>query len=169
MEMCLRRDVPDLARYLLAEAISTDEVASDPRRFALAVARSTDWPDWLRLLLARRLTYGASRHYAIPREALDELANHSDPMIGLWATAAQAVGAPDPDVKALSVLEQYTHAAGEQGELATRLLNAIRSPEADRERHLDEITVWLRSHHPQAAKTWRGWHEAGQRLDRVAQ
>ena len=51
MEICLRRDVPDLARYLLAEAISTDAVASDPRSFSLAVARSSDWPDWLRLLL----------------------------------------------------------------------------------------------------------------------
>ena len=85
MEICLRRDLPDLARYLLAEAVSTDAVASDPRSFSLAVARSPDWPDWLRLLLARRLAYGAARGYAIPREALDELAGHSDPMIGLWA------------------------------------------------------------------------------------
>ena len=44
MEMCLRRDVPDLARYLLAEAVSTDAVASDPRSFALAVARSRIGP-----------------------------------------------------------------------------------------------------------------------------
>ena len=35
MEMCLRRDVPDLARYLLAESISTDAVARDPRSFRL--------------------------------------------------------------------------------------------------------------------------------------
>ena len=88
MEMCLRRDVPDLARYLLAEAVSTDAVARDPRSFALTVARSPDWPDWLRLLLARRLAYGAARGYAIPREALAELAGHSDPMIGLWADCA---------------------------------------------------------------------------------
>ena len=47
MEICLSRDVPDLARYLLAEAISIDEVAADPRSFSLAVARSPDWPDWL--------------------------------------------------------------------------------------------------------------------------
>ena len=40
MEMSLKRDVPDLARYLLAESVSTDAVAHDPRSFALTVARS---------------------------------------------------------------------------------------------------------------------------------
>ena len=40
MEICLRRDVPDLARYLLAESVSTDAVARDPRSFSLTVARS---------------------------------------------------------------------------------------------------------------------------------
>src|SRR5262249_36981592 len=58
MEISLRRDLPDLARYLLAEAVSTEAVARDPRAYAMAVARSPGWPDWLRLLLARRLTYG---------------------------------------------------------------------------------------------------------------
>ena len=75
MEICLRRDLPDLARYLLAEAVSTEAVARDPRAFALTVARSPDWPDWLRLVLSRRLAYGATRGYAIPEVALDELAN----------------------------------------------------------------------------------------------
>ena len=40
MEMSLRRDLPGLARYLLAEAVSTDEVAIDPRGYAMTVARS---------------------------------------------------------------------------------------------------------------------------------
>lgn len=31
MEICLRRDLPDRARYILAEAISTEAVARDPR------------------------------------------------------------------------------------------------------------------------------------------
>ncbi len=82
MEMCLRRDVPDLARYLLAEAISTDAVASDPRSFC---AGRGPQPGLARLAAA---SAGAAadvrgvRGYAIPREALDELAGHSDPMIG---------------------------------------------------------------------------------------
>ena len=167
MEMCLRRDVPDLARYLLAEAISTDAVASDPRSFSLAVARSDDWPDWLRLLLTRRLTYGAARGYAIPREALDELAGHSDPMIGLWATSAQALLATDSDPKPAETLEQATHAPAPKGELAGLLQTAIRLPADEREQSFDHITMWLRTHAAQAAKIWAGWGEVDGRLVRV--
>ena len=60
--------MPDQARYVLAEAVSTEAVASDPRAYSLAVALSPDWPDWLRLLLARRLAYGAARGYAHPAQ-----------------------------------------------------------------------------------------------------
>jgi hypothetical protein len=164
MEMCLRREVPDLARYLLAEAISTDAVASDPRSFSLAVARSDDWPDWLRLLLTRRLTYGAARGYAIPREALEELAGHSDPMIGLWATSAQALLATDSDPKPSTTLEQATHAPAPKGELAGLLQTTIHLPADEREKNLDQATVWLRTHDAQAAKIWAGWGEVGGRL-----
>ena len=75
MEICLHRDLPEQARYLLAEAVSTEAVASDPRGYALAAALSPDWPDWLRLVLSRRLAYGASRGYADPRwvKRFDEL------------------------------------------------------------------------------------------------
>ena len=76
---CPSSGIPDLARYLLAEAVSTDAVARDPRNFAFTVARSSDWPDWLRLVLARQLACGAGRGYGIPRDALEELARHSDP------------------------------------------------------------------------------------------
>lgn len=168
MEICLRRDVPDLARYLLAEAISTDEVAGDPRSFALAVARSPDWPDWLRLLLARRLTYGASRGYAIPREALDELAKHPDSMIGLWAKTALAVLSANTESAPARAIEQASQLPGPTGELAARVLTAIRAPSAERESQLDQITLWLRSHHPEAARIWGGWHEVDGRLERIA-
>jgi hypothetical protein len=166
MEICLRRDVPDLARYLLAEAISTDAVASDPRSFSLAVARSSDWPDWLRLLLARRLLYGAVRRYAIPREALDELSGHSDPMIGVWAKSTLALLEARPDSAA--TLEQKPQLPGPAGELAVRLASAIQSPAAEREPRLDEVTVWMRTQHPQAAKIWQGWHEIDRRLESIA-
>jgi hypothetical protein len=168
MEICLRRDVPDLARYLLAESISTDAVASDPRSFALAAARSPDWPDWLRLLLARRLAYGAFRGYAMPAVALDELANHADPMIALWANLAMAIRARDLGQTAEASLEEPSQRPGPTGELAKLLLSVIHSPAGEREARLDEITLWLRTHHPEGAKIWHGWHEAGGRLDRVA-
>ncbi len=163
MSMSLERESPDLARYLLAEAVSTELVAQDPRAFGLAVARSPDWPDWLRLLLSRRLTYGAVRGYTIPRESLEELAGQADPMIVLWANAARAA-LPEADASALAALEQASHQQGAPGELATQLLAAIRAPAAERESRLDEATVWLRTHHPQASKIWEGWHEAGGRL-----
>jgi hypothetical protein len=158
MEISLRRGLPELARYLLAEAVSTEAVARDPRAYAMAVARSPGWPDWLRLLLARRLAYGAARGYDVPPEALDELRQHPDPMIGLWATYALAARPrPGPDPERAAELETAAGAAGPEGELATMLLDALRAPPADRERHLDEATSWLRSHHPQAAQIWQGW------------
>jgi hypothetical protein len=169
MEICLRRDVPDLARYLLAEAISTDAVASDPRSFSLAVARSADWPDWLRLLLTRRLAYGAARGYAIPREALNELAGHSDAMIGLWANAALTLLSPETDPQPAAALEQATHVPAPMGELASLLRTAIRLPADQREKTLDQTTVWLRTHDAQAAKIWAGWGEVGGRLVRLGE
>jgi hypothetical protein len=165
MEMCLRRDLPDLARYLLAEAVSTEQVARDPRTYALAVARSPDWPDWLRLVLARRLAYGAGRGYTIPREALDELASHSDPMIGLWATYSQAVQ-PGSDPQKLAALEKAAEDPSESGALARWLLGALRALPT-REQRLDEASQMLRRHHPQAARIWDGWDEVDGRLVRV--
>ncbi len=152
--MAMSRDLPGLARYLLAESVSTEPVARDPRGFALTAARSEGWPDWLRLLLSRRLAYGAGRGYDIPREALDELRRHPDPMIGLWATYALAL---QPSGEASAALERSAASPGANGELAGQLLEALRSrDEADRERRLDGVTEWLRRHHPQAAELWRG-------------
>jgi len=163
METCLRRDLPDLARYLLAEAVSTEAVARDPRAYALTVARSSDWPDWLRLVLARRLAYGAVRGYAIPREPLDELAHHADPMIGLWATCALALP-PGAETRRRTELEQAARLPDQQGELASMLLAVLAAPPGDRERRLDEATIWLRHHHGQAAQIWRGWEMRDGRL-----
>jgi hypothetical protein len=168
MEMALRKDLPELARYLLAESVSTDLVAHDPRSYALTVARSEGWPDWLRLLLARRLAYGAGRGYDVPREALDELRRHSDPMIGLWATYSSAVlprTGPDPALTA--DLEKAATAQGPTGELARRLLEALRATGEERERRLDEATEWLRRHHPEAAEIWRGREVRDQNVVRV--
>jgi hypothetical protein len=165
MEMSLKRDLPDLARYLLAESVSTDAVAPDPRSFALTVARSPGWPDWLRLLLTRQLAYGAARGYVIPREALAELAGHSDPMIGLWADCALTL-LPDPPTEASRALEQAAVAPGPTAELAGLLKNAATAPAPERDARLNDASVWLRLHHPQAAKMWQGWHIADGQIDR---
>jgi hypothetical protein len=109
-------------------------------------------------LLARRLSYGACLGYDIPREPLEELRRHTDPMIGLWATFALAVlPRPGPDAATAAELEKAAGAPGPEGALAMMLLEALRAPQEERERRLDEATVWLRSHHPQAVPIWRGW------------
>jgi hypothetical protein len=156
MQMCLERDLPDLARYLLAQAVSTDAVAHDPWSYAFTVARSPDWPDWLRLLLSRRLAYGAGRGYAIPRDPLAELARHADPTISLWAIYALAE-LPDADARWGAELEKAAMEKGERGELAVSLLAALRLPEPEREPRLDAAMRWMHHHHPQSAKIWQGW------------
>lgn len=163
MEMSLNRDLPDLARYLLAEAVSPEAVAREPRGYALGVARSPGWPDWLRLLLVRPLAYGSSRGYAIPREALVELAGQSDPMIGLWASYALAARPVDPSNRR-AVLEKAALTTDANGELAKQLLRALAAEEPERSRLLDQATLWLRHHHPVAAEMWRGWESDDQGL-----
>jgi hypothetical protein len=153
MEMSLRRDLPDRARYVLAEAVSTEAVARDPRSFALAVSRSPDWPDWLRLVLARRLAYGSGLRYAIPHEALQELAGHSDAMIRLWAAYSLTV-LGGTGVGMRRALEEAARDPDAQGELAAMLLKALDEPEPERSLILDRATLWLRTHHPQAARIW---------------
>ncbi len=122
------------------------------------------WPDWLRLLLSRRLAYGAGRGYDIPREPMEELKQHADPMVGLWATYALALlpgSSPDPAM--VAELEDFSHSVDARGELATRLLGAIRA-EKERESRLDDATIWLRQHHPQAANIWQGWEVHDQQI-----
>ena len=67
MEICLRRDLPDRARYLLAEAVRTEAVAYDPRAYAFKVALSEDWPDWLRLFLRGAWPTGRPAAMRFPR------------------------------------------------------------------------------------------------------
>jgi hypothetical protein len=168
MQMSLERDLPDLARYLLAESVSTDAVAEDPRSYALTVARSPEWPDWLRLMLSRQLAYGAGRGYAIPHASLEELARHADPMIGLWTTYALAV-LPDSDPRWAAQLETSALEEGERAELAALLLAALRLSGTEREARLDLATRWLRRHHPHSAKIWQGWDvKDGQLVGEIA-
>jgi hypothetical protein len=167
LDMSLMKDPPELARYVLAESVSTDVVARDPRGYTMLVVRSEGWPDWLRLLLSRRLAYGAVRGYDIPPDPLDELKRRSDPMIDLWATYALAVlPRSGPDPARTAELEKAAKAPDATGELAGLLLAALRAPEGEREGRLDEATTWLRRHHPQAAKIWQGWTIRDHRLVR---
>ena len=90
-------------------------------------------------------------------------------MIAAWATYSQAVlELNGPDRTAVVDLEHSAQAPTPTGELAARLLAALRARGGGRERRLDEATFWLRRHHPQAAEIWRGWDVRDQHMVREA-
>jgi hypothetical protein len=155
-DMCLRKPLPDMARYVLAEALTAEAMSADPRGYALAVARSDGWPGWLRLLLTRPLAYGADRLGALPHQVLEPLRANSDPMIGLWATYALAASAAGDGAAA----EALAHAAGRLSphrELAALLLAALQASGPRRVEFLDRATLWLRANHPESARIWARW------------
>lgn len=156
-DISLRRDLPDLARYLVAESLTAEAMTGDPRAYALAVARSEGWPDWLRLLHLRPLAYGAGEGEAITQEALRELAGRDDPILRLWALYTLAESSRY-NADARRSLEDAR--SGPDGELATLLLDALDAEDdAHRVAALDAATLWLRDHHPGARAVWSGWKQ----------
>jgi hypothetical protein len=158
-EMSLRRGLPDLARYILGEGVGADLVAENPWDYASAVALSPEWPGWLRLVLVRPLAYAATRGHAISRELLGELCRKNDPndpIIRLWALYALAVE-NKPDPQTMIEIERVAGTEGPNRELAQLLLSAVHSDESKRVEILDQATLWLRTHHPEASRLWRGW------------
>jgi hypothetical protein len=163
-EIALRKPLPPLARYLIAESLRSEALGGDPRAFACAVAYSADWPDWLRILLTGPLARGAGAGATIPDEPLQALAARSDPVLRLWALHALAVAHPD-DHQAAHELERAATSNGPHRDLAERLLAALRAqPGPERVRWLDEATRWLRSHYPPAKAVWEGWEDRGDRI-----
>jgi hypothetical protein len=163
-DTCLRRPLPALARYVLAEALTAEAVTADPRGYVLAVARSTGWPVWLRLLLARPLAYAAAQGVPIPAEPLRELrAKNYDPAVNLWADFALAAARPS-DPEAAAALARAAGGDAPESAFAGMLEEALRAAGTERIRRLDEATRWLRTHHPEAARVWSGWRVDGQHL-----
>lgn len=164
-EMCLRKPLPELARYVLAESLTAEIVRADPRHYCLMVARSPGWPDWLRLLLVRPLAYGAAEGLASPRDPLVELGRHHDPAIRLWADFARSAS-PDAanDPAPGNELERTATNDGPNRELAVLLRQALRVDGAERARLLDRATLWLREGHPDSARLWDTWEARGDRL-----
>lgn len=155
-DMCLGRSLPDIARYVLAEALTADAAVDDPRAYGLAVARSEGWPDWLRLLLTRPIAYASARGGPVAREPLVELTANSDPAVRLWARFALAASL-DGDAQAGSELQQAAQTSGPFQELAQLLFRALEARYEARKALLDEATLWLRSHHPDAVRVWKDW------------
>jgi hypothetical protein len=155
-DLSLRRDIPELARELLADGIGAELVAEDPQGYVMAVARSPNWPDWLRLALARPLAYAATRGHAISRERLGDLCRLRDPILRLWALYALAV-LPSPDPQTKVEIEQVAKSPAPERELASIFLAAISSDEPHRLEALNGATLWTREHHPATDRVWDGW------------
>lgn len=155
-DLSLRRGLPELARAILAAGIGAELVAEDPQGYVTAVARSPDWPDWLRLALARPMAYAATRGHAVSRERLGELCRLKDSVLRLWALYALAVQ-PRPDPQTAVEIERVAKSSAPEHELAELLLAAIRTDEAHRLKILDRATLWNREHHPATVRLWQGW------------
>ncbi len=155
-ELSLRRGLPDLARLVLAEGIGDDLVAEDPQGYVSAVARSPDWPGWLRLALARPMAYAATRGHAISRERLGELCRLDDPVLRLWALYTLAVQSR-PDPQTVVEIEGVARTSTPEHELAELFLDAFHSDEPHRLQILDRATSWNRDHHPETRRLWQGW------------
>lgn len=162
-DFALRKDLPPLARYLIAERITSEAIRTDPKGYAQMVAKSEGWPDWLRLLLVRPMAYGVGEGYRIAWEPLDLLRQNPDPAIALWATYTRAVMAPG-DSSAAGSLDRDATKEGPFRPLAALLDAAARAEGEARVEKLDEATAWLRTHHPEAIKVWAGWTERDGRL-----
>jgi hypothetical protein len=164
-DICLRRPLPPLARYLLAESLDAEAATADPRGYALTVARSPDWPVWLRLLLTRPLSYAAARGDAVAVEPVRELRDRAeDPATRLWADFALAATSP-ADPGAAADLGRVAMSDEPDRPLAGMLLEALHARGDERRNRLDAATVWLRTHHPAAVEVWAGWRVEGRRLE----
>ncbi len=163
-DVALETKLPPLARYVVAESLTEEAAAADPRGYGLAVARSEGWPDWLRLLLVRPLAYRAATDLPLPREALAELRRSHDPATLLWSTYALAEGSKG-DAEAVESLRGSAQGKTPEAPLAAFLFQAQEATRySDRVQALDDATLWLRRHHPEASRLWNGWEVENDRL-----
>lgn len=165
-DIALRKRLPPLARYVVAEGLTAEAATADPRAYGAAVARSEGWPVWLRLLLTRPMAYAAALGLAVPRPSLRELARSPDRATALWATYALAAG-PEGEPGSAGDLRRRARAEGPDRGLAGFLAAALDETRLEeRFKALDDATAWLRTHHPEAAVLWEGWRVEGDRLVR---
>jgi hypothetical protein len=166
-DISLRKPLPPLARYVVAEALTAEAAVADPQAYGAAVARSEGWPAWLRFLLTRPMAYAAALDLPVARRSLAELAENPDHATALWARFALAVG-PEGDPRSASALRLAAASEGPDRALAGLLVDALDATrEPERRKALNDATVWLRVHHAEAARLWNGWEERDGHLVRV--
>jgi hypothetical protein len=148
-DLALNKTPPPLARYLLAESLTSEAPTASSRAYILAVARSEGLPPFLRILLARPIAYAAAGGHVLDRTALEELSKHTDPNVAVWALFALALEDP-PSPERLRL---------DMAELARKLQVAADLQPPARQEALDEATLWLRANNPECASIWQGWRE----------
>ncbi len=159
-EMSLDRTLPDVARLALAEGVTIELAAADPRAFGLAVAKSEGWPSWLRLALAVNVARGVARGYSIPRESLNDLSQNPDPMIAVIGLFCRAAVYP-PDETARKALDDQAERPDAVGQLAARMRKALDARPHERDPLIDEVARFIRSAHEPTAKVWADWKSPG--------
>jgi hypothetical protein len=159
-DLAISKVPPDLARYLLAESLTSEAISADSRTYGLAIARSTGWPRWLRLLLVRPLAYGAAEGAAPDLGPIREMRKDADSNVALWAEFCLAVsGESGESAEAKSSLSSTASFGDPERSMAHDLLQAANSVQPARNEALDRATARLRSSDESAAGVWKGWEE----------
>jgi hypothetical protein len=157
-DIALRRPLPPLARYLIAESLPSTLAKPEPDVFAKVVANSDGWPEWLRLLGVRAMGVAASEGTMFPAETLDVLAAGPDPLMDCWIDYIRSVtpeGDPAATARLRALAEGDSLIAGSARELAA----AISAGSLERSTHLETATRRIRLDSPEAARLWDGWTE----------
>lgn len=165
-DIALRKPLPDLARYLVAESLGTDMAKADPPEFARVVAFSEGWPGWLRLLGLRVMALAAAEGTSFPADAVDALAKQPDPLFAAWADYVRAVSG-DGDRPAAARLRERAGSGGPDAATARELAQAIEAGSFERTSRLDAAARLIRADSPEAARVWDGWAERDGRLVRL--
>ena len=165
-DMVQRPELPPLARYRLAEALTLEATETDPAGYARSVALSQGWPEWLRVLLIRPMAIAARDGAKFPAESLAVLRGSADPFVKVWAAYAEALQAGEDSV-AFKSLEESAALPGPAQASAKLLKSALMSLDQQQWEDVEEAIKRLRTDSPEAAAVWAGWDDKRGRLERT--
>lgn len=157
VELVQRGEMPDLARYVLAERLAADSIAGDPGVYALDIADKPGRPAWLRALLVRPLALkaGSVRRYpVVPMDALIE--GDADPLVRAWADCARAL-TRQGDPAALARLRALAREPGPARDVAAILVESIDAKPKERPAIFERATRLMRTVTGGPAEVWEGW------------
>ena len=155
-DIALRKPLPPLARYLIAESWTTDIPRSDTVTFAKTITYSEGWPEWLKLLGVRLMAVSAGEGQEFPVDVLNDLVKDKNPNIGLFVDYVRAVS-QTPDPQAAERIRLAGKSDSPSAGLAQFLEKALDPNSIERSERLNQATEWLWSHDPEAMKITQGW------------